>query len=364
MKIHVFNPEHDIALAANKEFWTAPKAGLMLRNDLGWLPGIWADEGDVVLVNDVDDAKAELRKVLGKDKDVRFMSIKDRTDVNSNLRKEMEERIEEVCPWGWDKAIVKQLTKWGVPRDRMPDDERLEKIRNVSDRAHSMPLLRMLCEKYSKDGVVGEARCVHSVNEINQLRELWGNVVVKSPWSSSGRGVYTIIKSVDTDRITGWISKVIKEQGHIMVERMLAKVMDFGVEFRSHEDGSVTYECLSLFNTQSTAYEGNSLMGEEDKWGILGGYIDGKLLKDIIEEIRIWGEKNIADAYVGPFGVDMMIVDDKEKHKDLSYGLNPCVEVNVRRTMGHVAYDMCKCIPDTKGTMSVRFVEGRYLFEV
>ena len=34
----LFNPEHEIALASNLMNFTAPKAGRMLRADLGFLP--------------------------------------------------------------------------------------------------------------------------------------------------------------------------------------------------------------------------------------------------------------------------------------------------------------------------------------
>ena len=48
--LHIFNPEHDIALAANLSNFTSPHAGRQLRADIGFLPAIWAGEGDVVLV--------------------------------------------------------------------------------------------------------------------------------------------------------------------------------------------------------------------------------------------------------------------------------------------------------------------------
>ena len=50
MTLHIFNPEHDIALAANLSNFTAPHAGRQLRHDLGFLPALWAAEGDSVLV--------------------------------------------------------------------------------------------------------------------------------------------------------------------------------------------------------------------------------------------------------------------------------------------------------------------------
>ena len=64
MTLHIFNPEHDIALAANLENFTAPHAGRQLRHDLGFLPSLWAAEGDAVLVENPQQAEQAFRKVV------------------------------------------------------------------------------------------------------------------------------------------------------------------------------------------------------------------------------------------------------------------------------------------------------------
>ena len=38
MNLHIFNPEHDLALAANLRQFTAPHAGRQLRSDLAFIP--------------------------------------------------------------------------------------------------------------------------------------------------------------------------------------------------------------------------------------------------------------------------------------------------------------------------------------
>ena len=63
MKLHIFNPEHDIALAANQPRFTAPHAGRQLRADLGFLPALWAADGDMVLVDDVETALESVRHI-------------------------------------------------------------------------------------------------------------------------------------------------------------------------------------------------------------------------------------------------------------------------------------------------------------
>ena len=57
MTLHVFNPEHDIALAQNTINFTAPQAAKCLRKDIGFIAALWANDGDYVLVEDTDRAK-------------------------------------------------------------------------------------------------------------------------------------------------------------------------------------------------------------------------------------------------------------------------------------------------------------------
>ena len=56
MKLHIFNPEHDLALASNLSNFTAPHAGRQLRADLGYIPALWAKDDDYVLVENVEQA--------------------------------------------------------------------------------------------------------------------------------------------------------------------------------------------------------------------------------------------------------------------------------------------------------------------
>jgi hypothetical protein len=50
----------------------------------------------------------------------------------------------------------------------------------------------------------------------------------------------------------------------------------------------------------------------------------------------------IGGHYVGPLGVDMMILS---KLGCQGFSVLPCVEINLRRTMGHVAIAMAEASP-------------------
>ena len=70
-------------------------------------------------------------------------------------------------------------------------------------------------------------------------------------------------------------------------------------------------------------------------------------------------EDTLSGCYVGPFGVDMMIVRRQESGGFL---LDPCVEINLRRTMGHVALSLStvECVQGM--VMKVLFGDGKYRF--
>ena len=93
MKLHIFNPEHDIALAADMERFTAPHAGRQMRASLGFLPAFWAEHGDLVLVDDVEAAAEAVRHMKAFARDVRFVSTADLSHIDAS-------EIEDVEPWG------------------------------------------------------------------------------------------------------------------------------------------------------------------------------------------------------------------------------------------------------------------------
>ena len=319
MKLHVFNPEHDLALAANLNNYTSPHAGRQLRADLGFIPAIWAGDDDYILVDDVHQAEEAYRKLQTE------LGLGSKRFVNKKQLNHLY--INKVEPWGWDLALRSFLIRYGI--DNVPSEDDISVIRNLSHRRQAAILL----QKLQMDGVTGFSEEAVCIDDVKQLLDTYHHIVVKAPWSSSGRGVRFIENSVDGYQ-QRWINNVIEKQGSVMVEPYYNKVMDFGMEFESDGEGHVKYLGLSLFHTVNGAYTGNIIATEEDKVQMLSGYVS----EDFVNLIK----KNICDClgetfcgkYQGPFGVDMMIV---AKEDNIAFLLHPCVEINLRRTMGHVA---------------------------
>ena len=349
--LHIFNPEHDIALAANSKHWTAPHAGRKLRADLGWLPALWASDGDIILVDDVEAAKNAVRKLKHPTANAAFVSLDNinKLDINN------------ISPWGWDKAICQQLRCHGISDAILPSDDILNRQRQLSDRAVAARLLAAINNEMGD--VCGEAVVAESFEQMTKQVMEWGSAVLKSPWSSSGRGV-RFINGIDelsssSSNIVRWVDNVLRNQGHIMVERKLDKIKDFGMEFTALADGTVRYDGLSLFSTVNGAYTGNILATEEEKQSMLTRYLSLQLLADVQQFICSWMQQEIRGAYVGPFGVDMMACAEKEKPT-----LNPCVEINLRRTMGHVALAISPCEPGKQLIMNIGYEGTGYHFRL
>ena len=239
MKLLVFNPEHDLALAANLSNFTAPHAGRQLRADLGFIPAIWAAANDFVLVENVEDAER------------RFLRLT-RRPFGRFIVKELQ--FSAVDVWGWDLAIRAYLLRWGVDAAVMPTVTQIDAIRQLSHRRYAMQLL----ERLQMPGTIGRSCETDQMEMIADRLQSGEHLVVKAPWSSSGRGVRFMEGDMNIYD-NGWVRHVIEKQGSVMVEPYYNKVKDFGMEFVSDGKGLVSYVGLSLFQTSNGAYTGNIL---------------------------------------------------------------------------------------------------------
>lgn len=348
MNLHIFNPEHDIALAANKRRFTPPHAARQLRADLGFLPALWAEDGDMVLVDDVEAACESVRHIKKYVSEVRFVGGDDLGKIDFSMVPNLA-----IKPWGWDLALKDRLIRLNKSLECVvPSDDTISKCRDISNRHYAAQhLLLRLHDKYSR--VVGESSYCQTLDEALATMHRYGQSVLKSPWSSSGRGVrYVLTDSADAS-LVGWMRNVLCQQGGIMVEPMYAKVQDFAVEFFVHGDGRVDYCGLSLFDTRGGAYSGSVCATENDKREMLAKYVDMALLDDVCRDIQTMLAEVLPGIYEGPLGIDMMAVAGR----DVGFWLHPCVELNLRRTMGHVALALTPSISEPHRLMNIYYTD-------
>lgn len=333
MKLYLFNPSHDEALAAGSPYYYPTKIARQLAVEWALLPGLWAEPGDCILLPD-EVTDEQLCEACGPwCEGVRLLR---RHDLNARFWQEAE----AVEPWGWDALVRMQLQKAGAPQQLLPSDERMDSIRELSSRWTTFRVLPEMVSRLNAKGIpaVGESRIVKTFEEADRLLHEWENVMVKSLWSCSGRGVFKVSQSwKDSER--GRLNKLLREQGAVEMQPFQEGVFDFALEFSTDAEGRTAYLGPSLFRTNPLGgYSGNVITPvaqlEEHIAAQMGGTDAFEQLVETCVEVL---SPVFAGQYTGPFGVDMMMVRVGEEVR-----IFPCVEVNVRRTMGHVALNLIK----------------------
>lgn len=316
MTLHIFNPSHDEALAAHTDHYCPTRAARRLAHHLSDLPKLWAAEGDACL------------------------QLPESGSLEGVARPDWS-RVAALSPWGWDRHIVGILRRLGAPEHLLPTDERICTLRMLSSRAAGVEWAEGLRMEGLPDTIRPEVRFCTTTAEVEKAAADYANAaVVKRPWSCSGRGVWIFGDDEATRRRT---EKAIAEQGGVEVQRLWHKCFDAALEFTVDEEGTALFDGYSLFATsQSGAYGGNLAAHPDtlrkmllDRAAECGHPIAESVFAEWTERIRARievffgkGNDNPKRRYVGPMGVDVMVARE---------GWVPYVEINLRRTMGHVA---------------------------
>lgn len=293
MKLYIFNPENDMALANGQAGYTPPANIRQYRQDNWKLPYQWASDDDVVW-----DGQSNLGHLFRK--------------TDSSVVSEIQ-----ICPWGWSPAIVRQLEQAGVPRELMPSNEELEYLRHLSSRNNTVTIQQEL-------GI--DAKVCNSIQDIQECQRQWGELILKSPWSSSGKGImFTSLPVWER-----WAGNVLRLQHSVIAERLLPRQQDFALEFEMTPEG-VRYLGLSVFNTDEFGrYQGNIHGTEQEKLKHLGIKVFPTITGGDWQGLIDWYSRRLsAFRYQGPVGIDMMVLQDGS--------ICPCIEINWRMTMGMVS---------------------------
>ncbi|MDR1115578.1 MAG: hypothetical protein LBL33_05445 [Tannerella sp.] len=178
--------------------------------------------------------------------------------------------------------------------------------------------------------------------------------VIKTPFSSSGRGLYWLNdRELDSHAIS-WINGALKKQEEVSIEPVLDKILDFAVEFYSDGQGEVGYAGLSIFETQSQGQFVGCMLGtQETLIQRLNEFISTNDYLFLVEQVRVVLQEIVGKSYTGYMGVDMLIY----KTEDGNYAVHPFVELNLRYTMGLVAIQFCERFvhPKSQGMFRITY---------
>lgn len=315
-RLLVFNPEHDYALAKGSPFYEAPKSVKALGRLLQLLPRIWALDEDWILLADNRAISASGSRMA--------------TDFGTS--------IDSVEPWGWDEAIRHRLVRLGVNPSALPSKDFLDNVRRLSHRRISIAANSFLRAPFVPEEF-------SDVEEALQFAANHPGCFFKMPWSSGGRGVVATAE-LNPAQIREWVSGCIRKQGSVLAEPRVERRLDFASLWHITSDGNPVFEGFSVSRSDGRGkYHGN-LVGQQSGLESYIAQFTSTLPWDFVEAQKEFLSLHIAPFYAGKLGFDMMA--------DYKGTVYPCVELNLRRTMGHVALDFSKLSERQMALLDIR----------
>ncbi len=302
-RLHVFNVGNEVTLPfASKVAYTLPLVIRKMRYDLAALPRIVANEtqGDAVLV------PSNYPKIEHE-------TLKTNIPLIDIQTIQAEKKHYSLALYGneppLEMDICKQLTDIVIPTQPPLTQKNLQSFYN-----------RSLEEKFLTEYYPELApHWVNNQKELTALLNTKQNYIAKTPFSSSGRGIFNIKLGI-TD--LGKIPYPCLIEPYYRIDENWAN------EFYITPNGEVQFLGLSCFVVQNFRYLYNIIAPQSELTQKLFATIDITTFNKALVKQTQFISSHIAPFYRGAIGVDMFTTGGK---------LFPCCEFNVRYTMGHYA---------------------------
>jgi len=355
--IYFYNPTCELAVANGSENFMPKDILRRMEYDLDLLPLYFTTPKDILLVHKYPDNN--------------FLDSLYNAGFGPFNLQSLEESLKDsyflskpkgfLCPWGWSPSMHKlfspfksscsfeylnsPVSQWKPIHkelySRKMGIEVLVKILEDSDSKYFTPLndLPQICTSHE---------------EIYLLQKEWNHIIVKSPWSSSGRGLQ-ILRPGEYNRTNHQvISGFLNHQGYVVVEPFYNKIQDISFQFYSKGNGQIEFLGICSFKTDNSGrYSGSYI--EEIPWNSEPSLID--FLEDHLTETKDRIKNALSNSpyssqYRGWLGVDAIIY----KTSNDNFKFQPCIEVNCRFTMGTIVLALRKRLQEgSKGFFSILY---------
>jgi uncharacterized ferritin-like protein (DUF455 family) len=176
-----------------------------------------------------------------------------------------------------------------------------------------------------------------------------GQALLKAPFACAGRGHLRVNRESIAKNTRGWIENTLAAHGSVVVEPWLDRIMDFSALYEMRSNGAV--EWIGMTRMENDAAGRFSAIRVSHKWGNL---LEPDLAAFLFREagaMEIYQNQipvalpEVVPGYVGPLCVDAMV----HRRVDGSLALKPVVELNMRMTMGRLAWEWMRRSPRKHG---------------
>lgn len=318
-RLWFFNPDTDYALASGSPWYTPPAKirDLQIRGCL--CPRFMATPDRDLILTPPGIGLNDLKSLEGWSGCSRLNL---RLITPSDLKNDPERENYIPTPWGWNAQVYRWFKELLGEGRRLKQKSEITMIRNLSHRRTTIEILEKM-----RPFIDGEIEMPSELGEIESVMDQYAhnrNIYLKAPWSSSGRGVLRC-EDLELKHVEPWARGIIFRQGCVMKEKAYERLIDFATEWYA-SDKDIRFMGYSVFKTSPRGkYLENLNMSQEALVKMIQKE-SKENLQDMTLRLRDALRRTISPHYSGPLGVDMLVTSAGH--------INPCVEVNLRHTMG------------------------------
>jgi hypothetical protein len=263
-------------------------------------------------------------------------------------------------PWGWSPAVYRHFKPWEPFSHPLwssnPFANWRKELAGILSRETSYQLLKKIFaiksanpSAYSLITIPDMPMEVYKEENLTEiLQKQSPPLIVKTPFSASGRGLFRIRTAEDAPEKSLWVKGMLKRQGKIYIEKMLRKVQDVSFQFYMNPD-EITFLGHNYFYAEASGQFAGCAIGIPETSSPL--FRDQKLVSESIGQASELLHKGVSALglnkhYTGPAGIDGIFTEDTNG----KLKLQPCLEINLRYNMGYanVLFKQ-KMHPEAKG---------------
>ncbi|SHF95862.1 hypothetical protein SAMN05444274_11525 [Mariniphaga anaerophila] len=357
--IYLYNPTCEYAIANGFPSWQPNRLLQKMEEDMGTLPLFFAKKSDKVLTKKIPPATflKSLQKInIDPPQFLQLQTIADNRDFSVQPKNWL-------LPWGWSPAAHRILDPLKASCSERFQNSPVAcwkpEYKPIYSKKFALETLTNLLPLLPVNKVLQShliPRVCTTKSEVETLIRRWGKIMIKAPWSSSGRGLQKVTKTPVIEKVWEKILGIVKDQGYVIVEPLLEKVLDMALQFRL-EKGKISYLGVSRFLTDSKGqYHGNFLNGWPNELAPEITTFAESLPEMLVAPLtKVIENSKLAQYYEGNFGIDTLIFKDD----DGNIRVNPCLEINVRQNMGLLSLFLEKLIiPNRKAVFKTFFEPG------
>lgn len=351
-----FNPLCEAEIARGKPGFTAADPVKALEQDLSTVPMYLALESDVLLVPELP--RAEWIKGM---QDLGFSNPEFRLPGRPSDTPR-ENKIAGVEPWGWSPETFerfKSLRDRLIPIESANGEWSQRLLANAEFGATKLGALfsKVWSTQYLRDWLAAHPEDVAAFGADDSVGETFTawpkarerlrlglkngeSLLAKAPLGTSGTQNKRVLQESELDSTLGaWLENTIRDQGSILLEKWLDKVVDLSMQIEVGPQATRLLGVRHFVNGSRLEYRGTHL---DSKLRSLDSAVL-RFLNSSDTPLEKWnafaealGARLRELGYEGPAGIDALVWKDR----DGSLRLKPLVELNPRWTMGRVAIEL------------------------